>query len=115
MEDENDPEVKVVKTANPLIIKESDNALDRIVSYFSDWLKMKKCVAWILYFVSSLTAWKRIRDQTRQEASRYTKDEGQIKELVEAKMKDLKNKSQSEAKERLKVISLSAKDLERQI
>ena len=54
-----DVEVKRDATVNTIITQDSLDATDQLLSYFSDWRKLKVAVAWFL-------KWKRILLQLRQ-------------------------------------------------
>lgn len=43
-----DPEVKKELTANAVIVEDIPSATHQLISYFSDWRKLKRSVAWIL-------------------------------------------------------------------
>lgn len=43
-----DPEVKRDLTVNAVVAKDTSNATDQLITYFSDWRKLKVTVAWFL-------------------------------------------------------------------
>lgn len=43
-----DPEVKKEVTVNAIVSQDSLNATDQLITYFSDWGRLKIAVAWFL-------------------------------------------------------------------
>ena len=44
---ENDPEIKENVTVNVTVI---ENGFNKVISYFSDWMKLKRRVTWLMRF-----------------------------------------------------------------
>lgn len=53
---QNDPEVKNGATVNMIKVEENMEPIDKLISYYSDWHKLKRAVAWILKVKENL--WK---------------------------------------------------------
>ncbi|XP_041371491.1 uncharacterized protein LOC121385021 [Gigantopelta aegis] len=63
--DSDDPEVK--KTVNVAVVSESCDVIDRLLCYFSDWMKLKRAVVWILLVIRQLqTVVKYRKSKTKQ-------------------------------------------------
>ncbi len=61
-----DPEVKKELTVNAVVIKNSPNATQQLITYFSDWKRLKISVAWILKIRKALLEVSQKRRQLNQ-------------------------------------------------
>ncbi len=62
-----DPEVKKELTANTVIVEDTPSATHRLITYFSDWKRLKRSVAWILKIRKTLLEMSRKRKELSQE------------------------------------------------
>lgn len=62
-----DPEVKRELSVNVMTVEKTQNATIQLLTYFSDWRRLKKSVDWILKVRSALQEMSRKRKQLTQE------------------------------------------------
>ena len=80
-----DPEVKRDFTVNVVVAKDALNATDRLITYFSDWRKLKVTVAWFLKIKWALLKLSQKRKQLQ------TSDADQQARNVQAEMKKMRS------------------------
>lgn len=89
---DDDLEVKRDATVNTIITQDSPNATDQLMSYFSDWRKLKVAVAWFLKWKRTLLQLKQRRKELHAlELHRKDADEPSINvslEMEKAKRAD---------------------------
>ncbi|XP_077865856.1 uncharacterized protein LOC144352901, partial [Saccoglossus kowalevskii] len=100
-----DPEVK--REVNTVIVSRTDSGVDRILSYFSSWMKLKVEVAWILTAKNNLQHWVKKRKELRQDVSKTVMDCNEIEEIVEERKKALKAAVLTHSKKVLKHMCLT--------
>lgn len=104
-----DPELKKAAAVNATQVAEEDDAVTRMIHYFSSWTGLKKSVAWILRFKCFILACCRKRKQLYRDLSKSNLDVGQQRCSVE---KDLNIFKRRMASTQLTVDELEKAELE---
>ena len=74
-----DPEVKVRLVVHNIVLKETENPTNQLLSYFSCWLKLRKAVAWILKLKGILQSLVKQRKEKESCVNRpYTRSQSKV-------------------------------------
>ncbi|XDV45657.1 hypothetical protein PO909_013717 [Leuciscus waleckii] len=89
---QNDPEVKNGATINIIKVEENMEPIDKLISYYSDWHKLKRSVAWILKVKENLWKLKEERKEVSRKLRETEKDPEKVRSKLEQQMKKFKAK-----------------------
>lgn len=87
---QNDPEVKNGATVNMIKVEENMEPIDKLISYYSDWHKLKRSVAWILKVKENLWKLKEERKEISRKIRETEKDPEKARSKLEQQMKKFK-------------------------
>ncbi|CAM4696557.1 unnamed protein product [Leuciscus chuanchicus] len=87
---QNDPEVKNGATINIIKVEENMEPIDKLISYYSDWHKLKRSVAWILKVKENLWKLKEERKEVSRKIRETEKDPEKARSKLEQQMKKFK-------------------------
>jgi hypothetical protein len=104
-----DPEVR--KESNVSVLPETAQIIDRLLSRFSSWLKLKKVVAWLLVAKRCLQSWAEYRKILTKQLQDEEPDQSRRKDLVEFEMKKFKSTAMTESRMKIADTSLSVEIL----
>jgi hypothetical protein len=98
-----DPEVKV--TVNT-IVESEESPMERLMSYFSSWIKLKKTVAWLMVAKRCLKSWVIKRKMLELKFSDTESDSSKVKQLVDEQMKRYKLDVMATSRTNLAILSI---------
>lgn len=87
---QNDPEVKNGATVNMIKVEENMEPIDKLISYYSDWHKLKRAVAWILKVKENLWKLKEERKEISKKIMETETDPEKERSKLEQQMKKFK-------------------------
>ncbi|XP_052445519.1 uncharacterized protein LOC127987300 [Carassius gibelio] len=87
---QNDPEVKNGATVNMIKVEENMEPIDKLISYYSDWQKLKRAVAWILKVKENLWKLKEERKEISKKIMETEKDPEKQRSKLEQQTKKFK-------------------------
>ncbi len=87
---QNDPEIKNGATVNMIKVEENMKPIDKLISYYSDWHKLKRSVAWILKVKENLWKLKEERKEVSGKIRETEKDPEKARSKLEQQMKKFK-------------------------
>ncbi|XP_006822430.1 uncharacterized protein LOC102801455, partial [Saccoglossus kowalevskii] len=105
-----DPEVK--KQVNAMVVNESATVMDRL-TYFSNWMKLKATVGWLLVAKDNLKNWVVERKKIKESLMEMGVDSSQQSQLVKQRMKNIKVAAMKQAKGSFRHQALSVERLQK--
>ena len=112
---DDDPEIKKIVTAS--IAKSCGNKdprpfLDRLMNRYSDWVKLKRVVAWFQLTCLNLKKWVKKRKEIRECLNQTETEENKCEAMENEEMKQFKLKEMALSKHRIGKITLGVEALE---
>ena len=103
---EDDPEVKKEFTVNTVIVEQRQDATRRLIAYFSDWLVLKKSVAWFIRLRTILVRLARDRKEIKRDSIAAENDPVKQQDLEKRRMAELR------AHDNTNIVALTVQELQ---